>query len=74
MYIDILKENLHASAEKLSVRQTFKMYQDNDPKHRRGDTRIWLLYNCPKVIDTPSQPPISQRHRKLLRENPTDYK
>lgn len=56
-YIEILKENLHASAEKLGIRQTFQMYQDNDPKHKAWITRMWLLYNCPKVLDTPPQSP-----------------
>lgn len=44
-YIDILREHLHASAEKLGIRRTFKFYQDNDPKHKAMKTREWLLYN-----------------------------
>lgn len=57
MYIDILKENLHKSAEKLGIRQSFHFYQDNDPKHKAYDTKSWLLYNCPKVMETPPQSP-----------------
>lgn len=57
MYIDILRENLHRSAEKLGIRRTFKFYQDNDPKHKAHITREWLLYNCPKVLETPPQSP-----------------
>lgn len=34
MYVDSLERNLHASAEELDIRQTFKMYQGNDPKHK----------------------------------------
>lgn len=56
-YIEILKNNLHASAEKLGIRETFKLYQDNDPKHKAWNTRMWLLYNCPKVLETPPQSP-----------------
>lgn len=56
-YLQILKQNLHKSAEKLGIRNTFKFYQDNDPKHKSYIVRNWLLYNCPKVIDTPPQSP-----------------
>lgn len=34
VYLDVLKNNLKASAEKLGVSSTFKFYQDNDPKHK----------------------------------------
>ncbi len=57
MYIEILKKNLHSSAEKLGIRRTFHFYQDNDPKHKAYNTKAWLLYNCPKVIETPPQSP-----------------
>ncbi|GBM48043.1 Transposable element Tc1 transposase [Araneus ventricosus] len=52
-YINILKENLKISAPKLGIQNTFKLYQDNDPKHTALNFRLWLLYNCPKVIKTP---------------------
>lgn len=32
-------------------------YQDNDPKHKALDVRLWLMYNCPKVLETPPQSP-----------------
>ncbi|GBM70248.1 Transposable element Tc1 transposase [Araneus ventricosus] len=51
--ISILKENLKISAPKLGIQNTFKLYQDNDPKHTALNVRLWLLYNCPKVIKTP---------------------
>lgn len=38
-YIDILREHLHTSAEKLEIRRTFKFYQDNDPKHKAMKTK-----------------------------------
>ncbi len=30
VYIKILRDNLHVSAEQLGTRETFKMYQDNE--------------------------------------------
>lgn len=33
MYLYILKTNLKRSAQKMGIEQTFKFYQDNDPKH-----------------------------------------
>lgn len=56
-YINILKTNLHESAEKLGVRHNFIFQQDNDPKHTALDTRLWILYNCPKYLKTPPQSP-----------------
>ncbi|GFX68349.1 transposable element Tc1 transposase [Trichonephila clavipes] len=51
-YIQILKENLCASTEKLGIKD-YQFYQDNDLKHSAQNARLWLLYNCPKVIKTP---------------------
>jgi len=56
-YLKILKENFKQSAEKMGIRNTFKLYQDNDPKHKGYKVRSWLLYNCPKVLETPPQSP-----------------
>lgn len=56
-YLNILKENLRQSAERMGILQTFKFYQDNDPKHKAHIVREWLPYNCPKVIQTPPQSP-----------------
>ncbi|GFW64451.1 transposable element Tc1 transposase [Trichonephila clavipes] len=53
--IQVLKENLRASAEKLGIEEEYQFYLDNDPKHSSQNTRLWLLYNCPKVIKTPAQ-------------------
>lgn len=57
LYLNILKDNLKQSAEKLGIGNTFQFYQDNDPKHKSYLVREWLLYNCPKVIETPPQSP-----------------
>lgn len=56
-YLSILKNNLRQSAEQLGIERTFKLYQDNDPKHKSYLVREWLLYNCPKVLETPPQSP-----------------
>lgn len=57
IYLNILRENLHQSGEKMGIRNCFEFYQDNDPKHKAYEVRSWLLYNCPKVVDTPAQSP-----------------
>lgn len=57
MYLNILKNNLKQSATKLGIENTFHFYQDNDPKHKSYIVRSWLLYNYPKVIETPPQSP-----------------
>ena len=33
----------------------FKFYQNNEPKNRSNMERMWLLYNCSKVIGTTVQ-------------------
>ncbi|GBO28970.1 Transposable element Tcb2 transposase [Araneus ventricosus] len=57
MYLDILKQNLKQSAEKIGVLQHYKLYPDNDPKHNAHICRLWAFYHCPQVIKTPSQSP-----------------
>jgi transposase len=56
-YIQILKDNLRTSATDLGIPDDFIFYQDNDPKHKALNTRLWLLYNCPIVMETPPQSP-----------------
>jgi len=63
-YLDILKNELSRSAHNFgfvnpenSSKLKYKLYQDNDPKHKSLLCRTWLLYNCSKVIDTPAQSP-----------------
>lgn len=57
VYLNILKENLSESVEKLSLGDDWYFYQDNDPKHKAYNVRSWLLYNCPHVMETPPQSP-----------------
>ncbi|GBO06481.1 Transposable element Tc1 transposase [Araneus ventricosus] len=38
--ISILKENLKISAPELGLQNTFKLYQDNDPKHTALNVRL----------------------------------
>ena len=56
-YLYILRENLKQGAESLGINRTFQFYQDNDRKHKERNVRMWLLINCPKVIQTPPQSP-----------------
>lgn len=60
-YLDILKKHLVTSAMNFGFirdnKPHFKFYQDNDPKHKSHIVRMWLLYNCGKVLDTPAQSP-----------------
>lgn len=57
VYIDVLKQNLKPSVEKLGIEGDFYFYQDNDPKHKSFVAREYLLYNCPHVLEVPPQSP-----------------
>lgn len=56
-YLNILKENLHSSAQKLGLGNNFIFQQDNDPKHTSLLVKEWLLYNARKQIKHPAQSP-----------------
>lgn len=56
-YINILAAELVPSVTKLGIRDTYIFSQDNDPKHTACNTRLWLLYNTRKQIQTPPQSP-----------------
>ncbi|GBM68326.1 Transposable element Tcb1 transposase [Araneus ventricosus] len=47
MYLDILKQNLQQSAEKIGILPHYKFYQDNDPNNNAHICRLWALYHCP---------------------------
>jgi len=57
MYRKILQQHLRQDADKMGLLDSFYFYQDNDPKHKARDTREWLLYNCPHIMETPPQSP-----------------
>lgn len=41
----------------MGIVDTFKLYEDNDPKHSVHIVKEWKLYNCPRMILTPPQSP-----------------
>ncbi len=41
----------------MGILHCFHFYQDSDPKHKARKVQEWLLYNCPKQIQTPAQWP-----------------
>lgn len=56
-YLDILKQHLQQSAEKLGLGSYYQFQHDNDPKHTALNVKLWLLYNTPKRLHTPPQSP-----------------
>lgn len=58
MYLDLLKDNLVQSADKMSIRYSFRFYQDNDPNQTSGIVKTWLIWNCLHVVQTPAQSPV----------------
>lgn len=57
LYLYILKGSWSKDAEKLAILNRFHFYQDNDSKHEARTVQERLLYNCPKVMETPPQFP-----------------
>lgn len=53
LYLNILKENLQKSANKLGIGTSFYFQQDCDPKHTTHNQ--WLLYNTPHMLHTAPQ-------------------
>ena len=45
-YINILKQNLSSSTQKLNTQNGFKFYLDNDLKHITQNVRFRLICNC----------------------------
>lgn len=56
-YLNILKNNLRNSAQKLGLEGSFIFQHDNDPKHTSMVVKEWLLYNVPKQLKPPPQSP-----------------
>lgn len=57
LYLNILKENLKKSAQKLGIESDYYFQHDNDPKHTAEIVRLWVLYNTPHTLKTPPQSP-----------------
>lgn len=57
VYLNILKENVKKSADKLNLPRSFTFQQDNDPKHSAHDVRMWLTINIAHVLPHPPQSP-----------------
>lgn len=56
-YLQILRENLKASALKIGLKDDFLLVQDNDPKHSSRIVKEWLLYNVKSTLPHPPQSP-----------------
>jgi hypothetical protein len=54
VYVNVLRVYLKASAEKLGIQEHFAFYRDNYQKYSVHFVSEWYLYNCPKVIKTPT--------------------
>ena len=39
----------------LGITNNFGFYRDNDIKHTFGAGKLWLIHNCPTVIETSAQ-------------------
>lgn len=57
VYLNLLKDNLLQSADKLGIREGFRFYQDNDPKHKSQVVQTWLIWNCTHLVQTSAQSP-----------------
>lgn len=57
IYLDILKNNLKTSAQRLNLGANWRFQQDNDPKHTAHVVKQWILYNTPHTLSTPPQSP-----------------
>lgn len=48
----ILKQNVKQTAEKLGIINNFAFYEGVDPKHTVEVAKLWLIYNCHKLLQT----------------------
>lgn len=54
-YIDILRNNLTQSVEKMDIDDQYIFQQDNDPKHTAGVTKRFFERNAINVLEWPPQ-------------------
>ncbi|GFY28872.1 RNase H domain-containing protein [Trichonephila clavipes] len=64
-----LKGTWLASAEKLKIEEDYHI----SPRHSAHNIRLWLLYNCPKVIETFTQSPDLNTIEHLWRKKGSGY-
>lgn len=57
VYLNILKNNLKQSVEKLGLEGRYLFQQDNDPKHTAKLVREWIIHNVRQQLHTPPQSP-----------------
>ncbi|GBL95587.1 Transposable element Tc1 transposase [Araneus ventricosus] len=57
LYLNILRDNLKLTAQNLDIGNNFVFDQDNDPKHRALNVRLWCLYKSLQILKTPPQSP-----------------
>lgn len=57
VYLNILKQNLKKSVEKLNLGENYYFQQDHDPKHTAYIVRQWIIFNTPHTLPTPPQSP-----------------
>ena len=57
VYLNILKQNLLKSTQKLNLPRDFYFQQDRDPKHMAYIVRQWIIYNTAHTLNTPPQSP-----------------
>lgn len=50
-YINILKQNLRQSEERLGLGDDLLFQQHNDPKHTALKVKLWLLYNTKRQVN-----------------------
>lgn len=56
-YLNILRNNLFPSVEKLGLEGRYLFQQDNDPKHTARLVREWMIHNVRQQLHTPPQSP-----------------
>ena len=56
-YVDIMENNLFASAEAMGLKNDFIYQQDNDPKHTSRVAKKWFADNDVNVLQWPPQSP-----------------
>ena len=57
LYLNILKQHVKHSLQKLDTDDGLYFQQDNDSKHIAWVVKNWLLYNTLHMLKTPPQSP-----------------